>query len=155
MIATRNIVLLISSTISLLCSFPALSEEKISLPDVSYVDYTLHISALTVERLQRLELGDVDSVKNSMVDALKLNIVEMYTMLREAEITGEEKRRLTTQLVLLSVMQEKYKIETWSKDKEALGILLTIKSENEKEYDKLSCFDWSQPMWVGEVSPCQ
>ena len=123
---------------------------KESLPEISYIKYLSHQSAFSVERLHRIKIKDVESLESHLEQLVVFNVIEMFNLLKSTDLSEVEKQSIESQLILIAVMNEKFKIENWDKNEEMQNILENIIQEYPVKSKELSCLNWKEPMWVGE-----
>ena len=104
-----------------------------------------------IDRLHKLKLGDIDSVRNSYEFDLAFDGKILYEAANEYSVSPEQKQSIYGMLRLMSVLNEKYPVKAWQSDSELLEIFSAVQKLDPAQTEDMRCRDWSKPMWVGSV----
>jgi hypothetical protein len=126
---------------------PAQSTEAVGNSDISLL---LGFTAVRVELLHRLMIGEVGSVEKSLARDIAYDVKAFSNPESRQTLSVEDLKRLSQSLVLLAVMQEKMNVDSWKSESEFLGRIKAEATSNPKLADTFRCKDWSKPMWVDD-----
>lgn len=126
---------------------PAQSSETSGNSDISLM---LGFTAVQVELLHRLMIGEVSSVEESLARDIAYDVKAFSNPESRQKLSAEDLKRLDQNMVLLAVMQEKMDVDLWKKESEFLGRIKAEAISNPKLAATLRCKDCFKPMWVGD-----
>jgi hypothetical protein len=129
----------------------ALPEEREST--VTLVDYSLYSAVTSVGALHQIKIGEVPRLESHLEAVLALDIIGMSQELEGTSLSESDRERIVKMMVLVSVMNEKFEIESWRKNVELQNIFKKAQAQEPNEAKSFRCKDWSQPMWA-EVPEC-
>ena len=127
----------------------SVEEEKKELepPEITYAEHMILMSSFTLERLHRLKINKHESVEQSMEVSLASDAKSLFNILEHGKPTPADRKSIYGILRLLSVMNEKIKIDLWRSDELLQDIFKTAQDNDPEHTKKLRCYDWTQPMW--------
>jgi hypothetical protein len=126
---------------------PAQSSEIAGSSDVSLM---LAFTAVRVELLHRLMIGEVSSVEESLARDIAYDVKAFSNPESRQKLSAEELKHLDQHMIILAVMQEKMDVELWKKDAEFRDRVNAKAMSNPKLAATFRCKDWSKPMWVSD-----
>jgi hypothetical protein len=137
----------------------ASGEQVSNKEDESGVSYSeasplLSNATLTLEKLHRLKIGDVQSVEASMSKELGIAIIEMRAMLLDPGLLEKDRTRIRRMLVLLAAFQTNHSIAAWRENTEIIDTLDWARVALPECYERFLCYDWSKPMWAKKTTGC-
>ncbi|MEP5837472.1 MAG: hypothetical protein ABJ322_07120 [Marinobacter sp.] len=118
--------------------------------DRSDISWTLVNTAVRVELLHRLLIGEVSSVKESVAKDIAFDVKALAVPTNSEELSTEEMVRLERLLVLLAIMQEEMNVGQWREEPEFLKRLDAAAKAYPDLAQQFRCKDWSKPMWVSD-----
>ena len=98
----------------------ALPEERES--SVTLVDYSLYNAVASIGALHQIKIGEVPRLESHLEAILALDIIGMSQELEGTSISESDRERIVKMLVLVSVMNEKFEIESWRENAELQNI---------------------------------
>jgi hypothetical protein len=114
------------------------------------VEHGLYDTTHDVDTLHRFKIGKSESLEAELEQDVLLDATLLNSLLKDKALSESDRKRINGDLRLISVMNEKFTIESWRSDKEFVKVLEAAQHDDEAHVAKLRCFDWSQPMWVGK-----
>ena len=100
--------------------------------------------------LHTIKMGNMNKAITRIEETIIGDVIVIDELINESYVTDEEKALAYSQLNLLSVMNEKFNIPLWKKDKKLTSIFNKIQEMDPEKTKWFRCRDWSKPMWVGK-----
>ena len=121
-----------------------------SMTNQSDISLMLGFTAVRIELLHRLMIGEVSDVEYSLARDIAFDAKEISNPETRQNLSDEEKKNLNKLLILAAIMQEKMDVSLWRTEPEFLNLANAEASSNPNFSATLRCKDWSKPMWVGD-----
>jgi hypothetical protein len=77
----------------------------------------------------------------------------MSQELEGTSLFESDREKIIKMMVLVSVMNEKFEIESWRENTELQSIFKKVQALELNEAKQFRCEDWSRPMWA-EIPEC-
>lgn len=97
--------------------------------------------------LHYIKIGKTNELEKYIEQRIASYAKLMNSEMIDEQTTAQETNKIKRYLQLLSVMNEKFNIDLWKKDKELTDIFAAVQAADKNHIEKLRCLDWSQPMW--------
>ncbi len=120
--------------------------EAVQIPYFDYIKFRVNED---IDVLHKIKIDDVKSIEEKMEAMLAHNAELLYSVAKEDKtISKKDIDSIYGQLILLSIMNEKFHIENWQENDYLQQIFKEVQLTNKEQTSKLRCFNWSKPMWV-------
>lgn len=101
-----------------------------------------------VSALHEILIDEIDDLRNSRATQSAERAVLLDEWLLEEDLSDKEIEWFETQLILMSVMNEKFQIEAWAQNAQLQKAFQRIQQKYPRRADAYRCRNWEKPMWL-------
>lgn len=117
-------------------------------PSSDYIQYLLYTQANSMDLLHRMKIGEVKSVEYLMESNTASDAQFIYAIAKESKVISEERRKsIYKQLIIFSIMNEKYDVSQWKNNKDLQSIFKEVQLDNPQFTSEVRSWCWKKPWW--------
>jgi hypothetical protein len=104
-------------------------------------------SYVYLNMLHDIKINKVDEVEKSFEKNIEYDVISYNKSIEQSKSDPDEMNKF---LILASVMNEKFEIQSWKSNAELQKAFSSAQQRDSKYTAEVRCRDWSQPMWAGK-----
>ena len=125
------------------------SNEVTPLSAITSVIYT---NSYSLGLLHRIKLGQINTATTWLETNIARDTLIINDFIKQTSVTEDEKTLATSQINLLSVMNEKFNIPLWKNNKELISVFTDFQKKDPEHIKWFRCKNWNKPMWSEDNS---
>lgn len=114
----------------------------------SYLENAVQDAVFRANYLHRLNINDASGLQIELQDWLAIDIRAIWSELKSARLSKEERASALRALRLLAVQSEKYPVAAWSDNEAISAAFEAALAEGPAHAEELRSRNWSKPWWA-------